>query len=138
MAVEVLSVTNDDGSPATPIQIPEAGPPGPDGWAVPVQTITASTGTTELDYSLGKTVVLTLEADTTLSVKNWPPANELARLTLYVINTGNFSLTWPTGTKWSFPAPSNTQGAGVIDFFAFTTIDSGATVLGHIIGLNYA
>jgi hypothetical protein len=135
--VEILSITDEDGFPVPPIQIPTPGPPGPDGWAVPIQNITETTGTAVIDYSAGKYAKVTLDANTTLSVINWPPAGEFARLTLRIIQGGSFSLGWPTGIKWSFDIPAITQGTGSIDMYAITTDDGGATLLGHVIGQNF-
>jgi hypothetical protein len=114
------------------------GPAGPDPWLDQIQTLSGS-GPFNLNYELGKHVVLTLTGNATISIINWPPANTIARLTLEVINTGNFLITgWPAGTIWqSGSIPAITQGAGARDRIIFSTTDAGAVIYGDPIGFDY-
>lgn len=113
------------------------GPAGPDPWMDPVQHVFAS-GPITINYSLGKYVVLTLDSDATLSVSNWPIANRIARLTLDVRNQGSHSLTFPIGVLWhQGQIPVNTPGLGSKDIFILSTTDGGATIFGHVVGLDF-
>lgn len=125
------------------VEIDAPGPQGPrgdDGWAVPIQSISSGGPSLQIDYSAGKHAVLTLTGNiTTLTFANWPVANRLARLTIEVVNTGSYAITWPASVKWSGgSAPSNSLGAGKLDTFILTTVDAGATIKGHIAGLAFA
>lgn len=115
------------------------GDQGPDPWLEPIQNITAS-GALIIDYSLGKHVRLTLAGDvTSFAVTGWPAANRIARLTLEVLNGGNFGiLAWPTGIIWqSGSVPEITQGAGARDRIILSTTDTGATIYGDPVGFDY-
>lgn len=116
------------------------GPQGNDGAAVPVQYVSGS-GSVTLDYSLGKHVVLTLTGNiTALAFINWPLAGNLARLTVEVHNTGNYSISgYPSQTKWSLghTVPVITLGNGAEDWLAFTTTTAGSSISGHYVGQNY-
>lgn len=115
------------------------GPTGPDGWSVPIQKVTAAGPTQTIDYALGKHCELTLTGNVTLSFTGWPAADYLARLTVEVVNTGSFSITWPGAVKWSGGSvAANSVGAGKLDTFIFTTIDGGSVIKGHIAGLAFA
>lgn len=115
------------------------GPEGPDPWLEPIQDLTAS-GPLIVDYALGKHVRLVLTADVTaFSVINWPPPNRIARLTLEIVNVGDFGiLAWPPGTLWqSGTAPDLTRGEGARDRLILSTTDAGATVYGDPVGFDY-
>jgi hypothetical protein len=115
------------------------GPSGPDPWLEPIQDINAS-GAVEINYALGKHVRLHLVGTVTqLSVSGWPIANRIARLTLEILNEGNFGiLAWPNGTIWqSASVPEITQGAGARDRIILSTTDSGETIYGDPVGFDY-
>jgi hypothetical protein len=118
----------------------DTGPEGPDPWLDPIQDIDDASGDVEIDYSLGKHVRLTIVGNvTSLSVVNWPIANRIARLTLEILNTGNFDIqAWPDGTLWqSGNVPFITQGAGKKDRIILSTTDAGATIYGDPVGYDY-
>lgn len=114
------------------------GPAGPDGWSVAIQKVTAAGPTQAIDYALGKHCQLTLTGNVTLSFTGWPADDYLARLTIEVVNTGSFSITWPAAVKWAGGSVgANTIGAGKLDTFIFTTIDAGTTIKGHVAGVDF-
>lgn len=115
------------------------GPAGPDPWLEPIQNIEAG-GALVIDYSLGKHVRLTMTADITVfSVIGWPAPNRIARLTLEILNTGDFGiLAWPEGTLWqSGSGPDITRGAGARDRIILSTTDAGASIYGDPVGFDY-
>lgn len=116
------------------------GATGDSGFAVPIQTVTG-TGAVVLDYDEGKHVVLNLTGNiTSLAFTNWPVSGNFARMTVEVHNTGAFTIAgYDSAIKWGFGGtePDITQGAGAIDWLAFTTTDSGTSLTGHYVGQNY-
>lgn len=130
--------------PASPVVVEVAaqampGPRGDDGWAAPIQKITATGPTLQINYALGKHCVITITGNvTSVSVVGWPAADLLARLTLELVNTGGFTFA-PPPAKWTNgQVATNTPGAGKADTWIFTTVDGGATVKGHVVGSNYS
>ena len=115
------------------------GEQGPDPWLEPIQNIAAS-GSLEINYSLGKHVHLTLTGDvTSFSVIGWPVANRIARLTLEILNSGDFGiLAWPGQVLWqSGSTPEITRGAGARDRIILSTSDAGTTIYGDPVGFDY-
>src|SRR5271166_2016050 len=93
---------------------------------LPAGSLITSTGTVALDRNNGEVQRLSLTGNTTLTVANWPAANQMGRLVLEVQNTGAFNITWPTGTKWpGGAAPTVTSGSGKRDLFVLMTFDGG-------------
>jgi hypothetical protein len=115
------------------------GPSGPDPWLEPIQDIEAS-GALAINYALGKHVRLTLAGDvTSFAVSGWPVTNRIARLTLEILNSGDFGiLAWPNGTIWqSGSVPEVTRGDGARDRIILSTTDAGATIYGDPVGFDY-
>ena len=115
------------------------GPEGPDPWLEPIQDLTAS-GSLIVDYALGKHVRLNLTGDvTSFSVIGWPASNRIARLTLEILNAGDFGiLAWPPGTLWQAGSVAQiTRGLSARDRIILSTTDAGATVYGDPIGFDY-
>ena len=115
------------------------GPEGPDPWLEPIQDIDAA-GTLVIDYALGKHVRLNLSGDVTaLSVINWPAPNRIARLTLEIVNGGDFGiLAWPSGTLWQTGSVAQiTRGQGARDRIILSTTDAGTTLYADPIGFDY-
>lgn len=106
----------------------------------PVIEINATSGTVNVSYGVSKHVVINLQANVgALNITDWPPSGVLARLTIEIRNTGNFTFAFPAGTRWSNGyAPTVTPGAGKEDLYAITTVDGGVSLRGHVIGQNYA
>ena len=113
------------------------GPAGPDPWDELVQEITAA-GAVEVDYRLGKHVLLELTGDVTLTVAHWPDVSDrkrIARLTLEITNAGAHQLTLP-GVSWQDGIVPTLTPNGV-DEIILTTATGGARVLGHVAGSNF-
>lgn len=117
------------------------GPPGPDGWAEPIQQITQSVGgALVIDYAAGKFVEVTLNAPVTgLAVINWPPVGYYARLQLRVKQSGGFAFAFPAGVRPvdQGPPPVVSSRAGAIDTFIIDTTDAGATKCVYVAGQNF-
>lgn len=67
-----------------------------------IQTVTSSSGTLIIDYSLGANCQWTMTEDVAdIVVTNWP-ATDIGKLTLFVSNSGStYAITgWVTGMKW--------------------------------------
>lgn len=118
------------------------GPAGPDPRDEPVQDLTVSGGTLEIDYSLGSYVILRITGNiTSLKVTNWPISGQQGKLTIDVRNSGNYDIAsyitdtglvaWPDGLPPALTASGD-------DMLMLTTVDAGTIVKGHIIGQNYA
>lgn len=115
------------------------GPPGPDGWAEPIQTIVHSAdGPLEIDYRLGKYVKLALDANVTaFTIIGWP-VGYFARLQLSVTQSGNKTMAFPVSRPpEQIPLAPVTARAGAKDVFLFTTDDAGANVLSYAAGQNH-
>jgi len=115
------------------------GPEGPDPWLEPIQDIEAM-GALIINYARGKHVRLNLIGDvTSFSVINWPPPNRIARLTLEILNGGDFGiLAWPPGTLWQSGSVAQiTRGEGARDRLILSTTDAGATLYADPIGFDY-
>jgi Bacteriophage related domain of unknown function len=104
----------------------------------PIVTVAAN-GATAIDWTQGEVQKVTLQGNAQLSIGSWP-ATGLAKLVLDIHNTGAFNITsWPTGTVWpGGTVPTITSGAGKRDVIALMSLDGGTTVLGSVIGQNYA
>jgi hypothetical protein len=103
----------------------------------PLVAVTAS-GATTLDWSQGEVQQITLNANSTLAVTNWP-ASGFAKLALSIINTGAFNVTaWPAGTVWpGGTVPTITSGASKRDFIILMTSNAGGVILGSIVGQDF-
>ena len=115
------------------------GPKGPDPWLEPIQDLTAS-GPLIIDYALGKHVRLNLTGDvTSFSVIGWPVPGRIARLTLEIVNGGDFGiLAWPPGTLWQTGSVAQiTRGLGARDRIILSTTDAGTTLYADPIGFDY-
>lgn len=134
--IEVVEVEVQPAIAVVEVQVPGIqGPAGPDPWLGQVQTVTASTVTTEIDYSLGRHVVMALNADTALSVVEWDETGEVNRLTLEIHSSGTRAITWPGAVKWSGGTPPTLTGNG-IDIIILTTTNAGAEIFGFAAGLD--
>jgi hypothetical protein len=112
------------------------GPPGPDPWLDPVQDLTADSGTIAIDYELGKTVRLTLEASPSLTVTNWPEDDRIARLTLEIHNAGAYAINWPASVVWPDGIEPTLTPNGT-DVIVLTTTTGGNVVHGFPAGINF-
>ena len=82
------------------------------------QTITSSSGSATIDWKNGNKATITLTEDVTLSFTN---PSYSCNLVLKVVqdSTGGYSLTLPTGIKWSGGAPTLTTTANAVDIISF-------------------
>lgn len=116
------------------------GPPGPDGWAEPIQVISHDVaGPLEIDYAEGKYVKLALNANVTQLTVVGFPVGYFARLQLSITQGGGFALTFPAGVR---PAEQSTLPVvsirpGAIDVFLLTSDDGGGNTLLYVAGQNH-
>jgi hypothetical protein len=107
------------------IDIPCAGP------------ITA-TGALNLNRTNGEVQRLNVTGSvTSMTISGWPASGQFARLVLEVVNTGGFTVTWPSGTKWPTGTVPVVTPSGK-DLFILVTFDGGVTVYGNVVGQNYS
>ena len=102
--------------------------------------VTATTGTTTLDLSLGGVQLLTLQANTALTFSNPLATGTSSSFLLKAIQdgTGNRTITWPGSVVWAGGIPPTiSTGANKKDFFSFNTVDAGTTWFGFIGGIGY-
>ena len=98
------------------------------GEFVNVQTLSASTLT--IDYAKGNNVtVLRNDGISTITYQNLPASGIAASITLKMISSGNYPVTWPSGTKWvGSSTPTLTASNGFVDIVTLYTDNAGTTV----------
>lgn len=102
--------------------------------------VTASTGATNIDVSLGGVQLLTMNSNTALTFINPLATSISCSFMLKVIQdgTGSRTVTWPASVKWAGGvAPVISTGANKVDIFSFNTTDNGTTWHGFIAGIGY-
>jgi hypothetical protein len=106
----------------------------------PCGSAVVSTGTHNVDRSVGEVQRLSLTGNTTLTVSNWPASGLFGRLVLEIQNTGAFNITtWPTGTIWpGGTVPTITPGSGKKDVIILMSFDGGTTIYGSAAGQNFS
>ena len=95
-----------------------------------------SQATQTLDLSTGNTFSFTPSSATTVSFTNPPASGTAIGFTLEVINTGGYTLIWPSSVKWheaTTPTATATK-----EVYTFTTTDGGTTYYGKLAGSNIA
>lgn len=101
-------------------------------FSVKKQAITA-TATTNIDYTAGSYVTLTMNASiASLNLQN-PPSSHIGVFRLKVVQdvTGGRTITWPAGVKWvGGVAPTLSTAGASIDFIDLWTDDGGTTWYG--------
>lgn len=103
----------------------------------------APVGTSTLTLSVlgGNVQQFILSTNVTSFVITDPPnVGDYFELTLFIVqdNSGNKTLSWPTGTKWSGGiSPTLTTAANKTDIIKIATFDGGITWYGRTVGLNY-
>lgn len=80
----------------------------------PFQSVTATGGATTVDFENGYNTLLTLEANTTLTLDN-PRDGERHLFRIYQDATGSRTITWPAAVKWSGGAPTLTTTGLALD-----------------------
>jgi len=100
---------------------------------------TASTASTSITLANGNVQMLTLAADTTVSLAG--ATNGVAcSLSLYIKQdaTGNRALTWPASIKWpGGAAPTLSVAANKVDLVVLETLDGGTTWYGSLAGADF-
>lgn len=103
----------------------------------PFQAVTATTGSTAIDFSAGHNVRLTLQLSTTLTFNNGADGE---RYYLHVKQdaTGGRTITWPASVRWrGGSAPTLTATANARDVVCFMYDATDAIFLGEY-GTNFA
>lgn len=100
---------------------------------------TASTSSVTVNLSNGNVQVLTLAANTTITLSG--ATNGVAcSLSLYIKqdSTGSRTLTWPSSVKWpGAAAPVLSTGANKVDLVVLETLDGGSTWYGSLAGADF-
>ena len=129
------------------------GPPGPPGQdatlphiinGYQIQSFNENTfavtaaGNVTLNFNDSGIQVLTLASSATITgFTNIPTsANTAVSLSVYVINTGNYTLSYPANVMWSGAEPPVITPSGK-DVLLFTTYDQGTTFYGFIAGQDF-
>ena len=92
--------------------------------------------TQSLDLSTGNTFSFTPSGATTVSFTNPPASGTAIGFTLEVINTGGYTLTWPSSVKWHLA--TTPTATATKEVYAFITTDGGTTYYGKRAGENLA
>lgn len=108
--------------------------------ALPSIFVSNASGAQTIDFAQAESWRFSITGNVQFTVVNWPPSNQLARVTIEITNTGAFNVTsWPSGTIWSGGSvPTVTTGSGSKDLFVLISFDGGSTVFGTIAGQNYS
>ncbi len=89
---------------------------------------------TDIDYTLGSYVNLTLDVNiSTLTLSNPPPATRVGTLRIKIVHVGaGRTISWPASVRWpnNGTAPVLTGTDGAIDFVDLWTDDEGTTWYG--------
>lgn len=107
--------------------------------AIPIQP---GAGRLTLDLSQANTFRVTLtQSVTMIELTNLPASGKSERVTVYFAQDGAGSRTvsgW-TGVRWSGgEAPTLSTTPYAVDCIVLDVMDSGATVLGNLVGLSYS
>lgn len=94
-------------------------------------------GTQDIDLDLGNVVTATVDTSaTTFTFSNPAGASKSSSFTLFLVNGGSQTVTWPASVKWpSGVAPSLTESG--TDIIGFTTVDGGTNWYGFA-SLNFS
>jgi hypothetical protein len=87
---------------------------------------TLSASPTTIDLTLGNVVHATLGINTTFIFSNASASGTACSFTLILVNSGGYTVTWPTTVKWSGGVAPTLTATGT-DIFTFVTILGGAT-----------
>jgi hypothetical protein len=93
-------------------------------------------GAVTIDRSVGEIQRLSVTANvTSIAISNWPPTGQAGRLILEIVNTGAFTLAWPSARWAGGVVPVLTHSGR--DLYGFLSFDGGSTVYGNTIGQGY-
>ena len=92
--------------------------------------------TQTLDLATGGTFSFTPSGATTVSFSNPPASGTATGFALEVVNTGGYTITWPSSVKWHLgAAPTATSTK---ELYTFITTDGGTTYYGKLAGSSIA
>ncbi len=95
-------------------------------------------GTQDIDLTLGNSVSATVDTSAnTFTFSNPTASDELCGFTLYLVNGGSQTVTWPASVDWPGGTAPTLTASGT-DKLVFETIDGGTTWLGNLVGAAYA
>jgi hypothetical protein len=105
---------------------------------MPCPSIITATGSVALNRNNGEVQRLSVTGNVTaMTVSNWAPSGTFGKLSLEVVNTGSFTVVWPTGTKWPGGSAPTVTPSGR-DIFVLMSFDGGTTIYGNVVGQAYA
>jgi hypothetical protein len=92
--------------------------------------------TQTLDLATGGTFSFTPSGATTVSFTNPPASGTATGFALEVVNTGGYTITWPSSIKWHLGAAPTATATK--ELYTFVTVDAGVSYLGKKAGENIA
>jgi hypothetical protein len=95
--------------------------------ANPIGSKSVSLTGTAIDLTAGGYFYKTISGNTTLTITNAPSSGTEAAFRLRLTGAGAYTMTWPTGTRWSDSNTAPAFACSVPDTVLFSTIDGGTT-----------
>ena len=92
--------------------------------------------TQTLDLATGGTFSFTPSGATTVSFSNPPASGTATGFALEVVNTGGYTITWPSSVKWHLGAAPTATATK--ELYTFVTTDGGTTYYGKLAGSDIA
>ena len=92
--------------------------------------------TQTLDLATGGTFSFTPSRATTVSFSNPPASGTATGFALEVVNTGGYTITWPSSIKWHLGAAPTATATK--ELYTFVTTDGGTTYYGKLAGSDIA
>jgi len=92
--------------------------------------------TQTLDLATGGTFSFTPSGATTVSFTNPPASGTATGFALEVVNTGGYTITWPSSIKWHLGAAPTATATK--ELYTFVTTDGGTTYYGKLAGSDIA
>ena len=104
------------------------------------QDITPANNAVSISYKDGAWLNINLDENiTSFAASDWPDSGTVGRLTVIVNQGGGHTMTWPTGTIWpNGTPPTLSSSSGDIDVIVLTTMNSGNTIIGTVVGSDYS
>jgi len=105
--------------------------------ALTVPGVVTANGATTVNWQNGEYQQVSLTANATIAVSNWPATGNFAKLVLDITNAGSFNVTsWPAGTIWAGGTVPTITASGR-DLIMLVTANGGTTILGNVVGQGY-
>ena len=92
--------------------------------------------TQTLDLATGGTFSFTPSGATTVSFSNPPASGTATGFALEVVNTGGYTITWPSSVNWHLGAAPTATATK--ELYTFVTTDGGTTYYGKLAGSDIA